>query len=89
MGEASGVVPTDRVVLASDRAVVYPELVLVEETGRLSSGWSNGADIFGRGDGSRAGLVTFEGDMGPDRDLFHCSASPTLMLLLLLALEFD
>ena len=47
IGEASGVVPIDRVVLASDRAVVYPELVLVVETGRFSSGWSNVAGIFG------------------------------------------
>jgi len=46
MGEAS-VVPTDRVVLASDRAVVYPELVLVEEMGRFSSGWPNVVAIFG------------------------------------------
>jgi hypothetical protein len=89
MGEPSCVVPTNRVVLASDRAVVYPELVLLEEMGRLSSGWSNVADIFGRGDGSRAACVTFEGGVGPDRVLFHCSASPTLMLLLLLAPEFD
>jgi len=69
----------------SERAVVYPELVLLDEIGRADG--VRAEDHFGIGDVERIGSAFLGDDAGPGGTLFHCSTSPTLMLLLLPALE--